>query len=268
MTPEVVGDGYAFPECPRWHGGALWFSDVYAGRVHRLDVATGASEVVAEVEGHPAGLGFLPDGSLLVAEGLSRRVLRVSPGAEPVVHADLSQVATWHLNDMHVDAAGRAYVGNYGDASVPPDPPLPAALALVQPSGAVSVAAEGLEFANGIGLLSSGTLVVAETRSVPGRLTAFSVGTDGSLSDRRVLAELDVMPDGIAVAPDDSVWVASPFTSELLHVSPSGAVVERLAVPTPYAVATDGERLWVCSSPTWVPAEALAARAGAVLRVR
>ncbi len=200
VMTEVLADGFAFPECPVWHDGALWFSDVYAGRVHRL--ADGTAEVVAEVDGHPAGLGFLPDGRLLVAEGLSRQVLRLEPDGSLVTHADLSEVATWHLNDMHVDAAGRAYVGNYGDASVPPAPPHPAALALVQPSGEVSSAAAGMMFANGIDALADGrTLVVAETRSTPGRLTAFTVAASGELSDRRVLAELDVMPDGIAVAP-------------------------------------------------------------------
>lgn len=268
---EVLADGFAFPECPVWHDGALWFSDVYAGRVHRLD-PDGTADVVAEVDGHPAGLGFLPDGRLLVAAGVPRTLLRLEADGSLVEHADLSGVATWHLNDMHVDAAGRAYVGNYGDASAPPDPPYPAELALVQPTGEVSSAATGLMFANGIdGLADGRTLVVAETRSTPGRLTAFTVGPAGELSERRVLAELDVMPDGIAVAPDDSVWVASPFTSELLHVSPDGEVVERLAVPTPYAVALGGpdrDQLLVCSSPTWVPDVALRDLAGAVLRVR
>ncbi|MDP9821081.1 SMP-30/gluconolactonase/LRE family protein [Nocardioides massiliensis] len=271
--PTVVSTGYAFPECPRWHDGALWFSDIHAGQVVRLDIHTGSSEVVAEYDGHPSGLGFLPDGRLLVADGHTSRVLRREPDGTLVEHADVSSVATHTLNDMVVDAQGRAYVGNYGDASVPPAPPFPAALALVQPDGTVTAAATDMMFANGMVVTDEGrTLVVAETRSVPGRLTAFTIGDDGALSERRTLVEFDegIMPDGIALAGDGSIWVASPFTNEVLHVSADGADVRSVPVPTPYAVAVGGDDLdvlLVCSAPTWVPEETLAQRAGAILRV-
>lgn len=271
--PTVVSTGYAFPECPRWHDGALWFSDIHAGQVVRLDLATGESEVVAEYDGHPSGLGFLPDGRLLIADGQTKRILRREPDGTLVEHADVSSVATHTINDMVVDAQGRAYVGNYGDASVPPTPPFPAALALVQPDGTVSIAATEMMFANGMVVTDEGrTLVVAETRSVPGRLTAFDIGADGALSNRRALVEFDegIMPDGIALAADGSIWVASPFTNEVLHVSADGSQVRSVAVPTPYAVAVGGDDLdqvLVCSAPTWVPEEAVQQRAGAILRL-
>ena len=274
---DVVVSGLAFPECPRWYDGALWITDVAAGQVLRWTPGPeGAAgiEVVCEVEGHPAGTGFLPDGRLLVAAGDRRQVLRREPDGSLVVHADLSQVATAQLNDMHVTADGRAYVGNYGDDSVPPAPPAPAVLALVTPEGEVRAAADGMLFANGIATTADGgTLVVAETRATPGRLTRFRVEADGSLADRQVLAELEpgVLPDGIAL-DEESVWVASPFTDQVLRVDlADGRLREVLAVPTPYAVAlggADGRDLFICTAPTWVPADALAARGGQVLRAR
>lgn len=264
----VVSSGFAFPECPVWHDGKLWFSDVAAGEVVRLDLADGSSEVVMSGLSHNAGLGFLPNGDLLVAEGATRRVLRRAADGSVSLHADLSGVATHTLNDMHVDPQGRAYVGNYGDDSVPPAPPFPAALALVQPDGTVSVAAPGLAFPNGVDSdPSRAVLHVAETRSAPSRLTTFDVADDGSLHSPRTLVEFaqDTLADGIAVAPDGSIWVASPFTDEIIHVGANGSILEVIEVPHPYAVAVAGDDLVVCSAPTWVPTEALELREGKIL---
>ncbi|MEN3357919.1 MAG: hypothetical protein V7637_1901 [Mycobacteriales bacterium] len=265
----VLARGLAFPEGPRWHDGALWFSDMYAGEVLRL-VPGAAADRVAAVPECPSGLGFLPDGRLLVVSMHDRRVLRLDPDGLRV-HAELSGLASWHTNDMLVDPAGRAYVGNFGDASAPPDPVTPANLALIQPDGRVGLAAAGMHLANGMALLDGGrTLVVAETRALPPRLTAFDVAADGSLSGRRVLIEFGAeLPDGICAGPDDHLWVASPFTGEILRVIPDGAIEQRLAVPQPpYACVlggADGRTLFVCTSDTWRPDEALAARSGQIL---
>lgn len=271
---QQLSTGHVFPECPRWHEGALWFTDVYAGQVVRLDIDSGESEIVAAVDGHPAGIGFLPDGRLIIAHGASRTLLRREADGSLVQHADLTDIATGSLNDMHVDASGRAYVGNYGDTSAPPAPPFPSKLALVLPDGTASAVADDMLFPNGCGLSADGrTLVVAETRATPGRLSAFAVAEDGTLSNRRTLVEFGegVFPDGIAVAPDDSVWVASPFNNQLIHVSADGAILEEVEVPTPYAVALAGpdrDVLIACSSPSWEPEIAMRDRAGAILRVR
>ncbi|QDQ98788.1 SMP-30/gluconolactonase/LRE family protein [Tomitella fengzijianii] len=276
---EVIAEGLRFPEAPRWHDGALWFSDVYAGRVLRVDPASGAApEAMAELDTAPCGLGFLPDGSLLILSGTDRVVYRREPDGRLAVHADLSELAAWQLNDMCVDAAGRAFVGDYGDDSAPPEPPRPADLIRVDPDGTAAAAAGGMMFANGMVTTGDGaTLIVAETRAVPGRLTAFSIGADGVLTGRRTLCEFDgdVMPDGIAIDGADNVWVASPFTQEILRVDAGGTVDRRLAVPHPYAVALrrpdDGAagagELFVCSSPDWRPDVTATQRAGRVLRI-
>jgi sugar lactone lactonase YvrE len=273
---ETLAEGLTFPEGARWHDGALWFSDTHARAVLRLDPASGALEQVAAVDGRPSGLGFLPDGRLLVSATHERRILRREHDGTLVEHADLTEIATWHVNDMVVDRHGRAYVGNYGDASAPPDPPRPAALALVEAdgSGARAVAHDML-FANGMVVSGDGaTLVVAETRAAPGRLTAFTIDpADGSLSDRRTLVAFDetVFPDGLAIDCEDGIWVASPFGAEVIRVSAAGEVTDRLAIADPYAVALggeDGRDLFVCTSGTWLPEQAERERSGAIRRLR
>jgi sugar lactone lactonase YvrE len=267
---EVLAEGLTFPEGVRWHDGALWFSDMHAHVVLR-QVPGEAPEAVAAVPECPSGLGFLPDGTPLVVSQHDRRVLRIEAGGTRE-HADLSGLAEWHCNDMFVDSQGRAYVGNYGDASAPPDPPHPTVLILVEPDGSARAVAEDLWFPNGIAVSpDGGTLVVAETRSVPGRLTAFDVAADGSLSGRRTLAEFEGgFPDGIAIDAEGAAWVAFPFGDELVRVTADGGIDQRLPFPSPYAVALGGpggRELFVATAPAWEPEEAVRLRAGAVHRL-
>lgn len=186
LKTKVLLDGLMFPECPRWHNGKLWFSDMYARRVMTVDLK-GNAELIAEIPGQPAGLGWLPDGRLLVVSMTDRRLLRLDPKGLVQV-SDLSKFATYHCNDMVVDARGRAYVGNFGfDYSR--ESLVPAAMVLVEPEGRTRIAAENLAFPNGTVITPDGkTLIVAETFAQ--RLTAFNIKADGSLSHRRVWAEV------------------------------------------------------------------------------
>ncbi len=269
---QVVVDGLTFPEGVRWHDGALWFSDMHDHRVLRL-APGGAPQVVAEVPECPSGLGFLPDGRLLVVSMHDRRILRLDDDGLHE-HADLSALAPWHCNDMFVDARGRAYVGNFGDDSAPPDPPHPTVLIAVDPDGTAYVVADDLSFPNGIVVTpDGGTLVVAESRSVPPRLTRFTVAPDGRLSNRETLVEFDAaeLPDGLALDAERNVWVAMPFGDELVRVSASGEIERRVPFASPYAVAVGGEHgrdLFVCTAPTWEPEQAARLRGGAVHRLR
>jgi sugar lactone lactonase YvrE len=269
---ETIARGLAFPEGPRWHDGALWFSDMHAQAVLRLQPG-GTPTVMAKVPGHPSGLGFLPDGRMLVVSMHDRRLMRLDPDGLHE-HADLSGLAPWHCNDMAVTAGGRAYVGNFGDDSAPPDPPAPTVLIAVEPDGAARVVAEDLMFPNGITVSGDGrTLIVAETRSAPGRLTAFSIRPDGGLEDRRVFAEFGEgeLPDGIALDAAGGIWVAMPFSDQVLRVGADGAITSRIPVQSPYAVAVggaDGQDLFICTAPSWQPDEAVRLRGGTVTLVR
>lgn len=222
-----LAGGFAFLEGPRWHDGKLWVSDMHDDRVLAVD-PSGGYDVVVEVPGRPSGLGWLPDGRLLVVSMTDRRLLRLDATGLAEV-ADLSGVATFHCNDMVVDAAGRAYVGNFGSDFEAGGLPRPAALALVSPDGAVRRVAEDLAFPNGAVITPDGrTLIVAE--SFAARLTAFTIAPDGSLAHRRVWAELDgAGPDGICLDAEGAVWVAAPLAKQLLRVREGGAVLERIA---------------------------------------
>ncbi|MDJ0865009.1 MAG: SMP-30/gluconolactonase/LRE family protein [Myxococcota bacterium] len=256
-APRTLLDGLRFPEGPRWHDGRLWFSDMHAGRVLAVDL-DGRAETMAEVAGEPSGLGWLPDGRLLVVSMRDRRLLRQDPDGLHEL-ADLSDVATCFCNDMVVDARGRAYVGNFGFDLHGGAAPCTADLALVHPDGRVEVAARELSFPNGSVITPDGrTLIVGE--SFAARLTAFDVADDGGLSNRRVWARLEgALPDGICLDADGAVWLASPISAEVLRVREGGEVTHRVPVATQaFACMLGGpERrtLFICTAAESDPAK-------------
>src|SRR5215470_17338669 len=180
-TPNVLLDGLYFPEGPRWHEGKLWFSDMHGHRVIKLGL-DGKAETVVEVPAAPSGLGWLPDGRLLVVSMKDRRLLRLDANGLAQV-ADLSRLAPFHCNDMVVDAQGRAYVGNFGFDLHGGAAHVPTVLILVLPSGAARVVADDIQFPNGTVITPDGrTLIIGE--SFGACLTAFDVQADGSLTNR------------------------------------------------------------------------------------
>jgi sugar lactone lactonase YvrE len=236
---SVLLDGLVFPECPRWHQGKLWLSDMGGHKVLTVD-AKGRSEVIASVQ-RPGGLGFLPDGRLLMVSEADPFLRRLDPDGLHTA-ADLSPLGSVVLNDMVVDRAGRAYIGDDAFDMAAGAPPRPGRLILVTPDGDPRVVAEGLGFPNGMVITPDGkTLIVAET--IGRRLTAFDVADDGSLTDRRLFADLGVigptgiLPDGICLDAEGAVWVASLATGEFVRVTEGGAVAQRVPVPGKWAVA-------------------------------
>lgn len=249
--PAVLLDGLHFPEGPRWHEGRLWFSDFYAHEVVAVD-PQGRRESMVTVPEQPSGLGWLPDGRLLVVSMKDRRVMRLDPDGLKV-HADLSGLAAFNCNDMVVDADGRAYVGNFGFNHYIGETPKGAALVRVDPDGTASVAADGLMFPNGTVITpDGGTLIIGETRA--GRLTAFDRAADGTLSNRRVWADLGTnVPDGICLDAEGAVWVADPRNNVVLRVREGGAVTDRVPTGDLGAFACmlggdDRRTLYVCTA--------------------
>ncbi len=224
-TTDIVLDGLTFPECPRWHEGRLWFSDVHAHRIIAL-APDGKAETIAETGLQNAGLGWRPDGTLLVVSMVERRLTKLA-GSRLETVADLSGFEDVQLNDMCVDKSGRSYIGGFGFDINLGHAAKPAALLSVGTAGQASVAADNLMFPNGIVITDDGrTLIVAETAAR--RLTAFDVGQDGALSGRREFASLDVFPDGICLDAEGAVWVASPVTGECVRVREGGEVTVRV----------------------------------------
>jgi sugar lactone lactonase YvrE len=270
---EPFVKGLAFPESPRWHDEALWFSDFYTCRVSRVG-PNGRIESVCEVPGRPSGLGWLPDGRLLVVSMNERRLLRLD-GGELTPVAELAAFAPGPCNDMLVDARGRAYIGNFGFDLQARAAFAPTDLVMVAPDGTVRVVARDMHFPNGTVLTPDGrTLIVAE--SYGQRLTAFDVANDGSLSKRRVWAQLEgrgVGPDGICLDEEGAIWLASPVSREVLRVREGGVIAERLATDG-QAVAcmlggADRRALFVLTGRVLTtPEQSLAERTGAIWTVR
>ena len=257
LLPLLTGGCYF--EAPRWHEGAWWVSDFYRHTVSRVSPA-GQEEIVAEVEHQPSGLGWLPDGSLLIVSMKDHRLLRHADG-ELAEYADLSAYCGGDLNDMVIDRSGRAYVGDFG-----PDlmTAAPTSLKRVDPDGRVTIAAQGLRFPNGSAITPDGrTLIVGETMG--NRLTAFDLAPDGSLSRRRVwaqlgpevtsLAQLRIGPDGCTLDAEGCLWVADALGGPVLRIAPGGQIADQVDLPqgqSAFACALggdDGRTLLLCCAP-------------------
>lgn len=228
MSTNILADGFAFLEGPRWHDGALWVSDMHDERVFRITL-DGARECVADVPERPSGLGWLPDGDLLIASMMDKTLLRISSDGRLRRHARIGELVPRRINDMLVDSAGRAYVGNFGFIFDEGEPPAPTVLIRVDPDSSVHTVANGLVFPNGMALTpDEKLLIVAETFGA--RLTAFDVAPDGSLSNQRLWASMNngAVPDGICIDAQNGVWVASPTTGEVLRIVEGGNVTDRI----------------------------------------
>ena len=271
LTPVV--EGYTFLEGPRWHDGRLWLSDFYTHKVIAV-TAEGKVEEIASVPQQPSGLGFMPDGTLLVVSMRDRRLLRLE-GGELVEHADLSAVATGHVNDMVVDAQGRAYVGNFGFDLMGGAPFRATPLVRVDPDGTTRVATEDLRFPNGSVITpDGGTLIVDETFG--NRVSAFDIAPDGSLGARRdwasfgalpatddveeLVAAAAIGPDGNCLDADGALWVADALHQRVVRLAEGGEILEEISTGDDGAYACmlggdDGRTLYVCIAPGFVESE-------------
>jgi len=224
---HILMTGLVFGETPRWHDGRLWLSDMGAGEVMAVDLA-GQREMVARVP--TLGLGFLPDGRLLIVSMRDGLLLRREPDGALVTHADLTGLARHPWNDLVVDGRGNAYVNNIGFDFATGAAFAPGSLALVTPDGVARQVADGLAFPNGMAVTpDNATLIVAE--SYGARLTAFDIAADGGLSNQRVWAHLGGgHPDGICLDADGAVWYGDVPAKRCVRVREEGEVLETIAL--------------------------------------
>jgi sugar lactone lactonase YvrE len=225
---QTLMTGIAFGESPRWHDDRLWFSDWGTQEIIAVDLE-GESEVIVRVPSFPFCIDFLPDGRLLIVSASDRLLLRREPDGPLVTHADLSTLSEHPWNDIVVDGRGNAYIGNIG-FDFPEAEFAPGTLALVTPDGSARQVADGVAFPNGIVVTpDNSTLIVAE--SYANRLTAFDITADGSLSNRRMWAELGGgVPDGICLDAEDAVWYGDVPNKRCVRVREGGEVLQTIAL--------------------------------------
>lgn len=261
----TVASGFAFTECPRWKDGHLWFVDMHLEQIISIDLETDNLTVI-EVPGSPGGIGWLPDGRLVVVMMEQRQILRREDD-NWVVHADLSADVPTTLNDLVVDQAGRCYVGETGfdphDYLSTPDDiehvtvgkfecPSLSRIFMVEPEGDYRVVCEGVAFGNGI-VIDARTQHLFIAESFGARLSRFDIDHDGSLSNR-VQLPLGFAPDGIGLDDWGCIWVSDVFGHAAQRVTAAGELLER--IPTRQLCLAcavggpSGNDLFLCSSPT------------------
>jgi len=205
--PRILLDDLVFPEGPRWWTDRLLFSDMHAGRVRSVDLDGKMADVSDEISGHPSGLGFLPDGTLVIVSMQDRQL--VTPAGTTL--ADLSEVCPAAANDMVIDRHGRMYVGNFGFDPFSGEPWCTTRLVCVEPDGRARRVGTELMFPNGMVITpDERTLLVAETPAC--KITAFDIHDDGDLGSPRTWADVPGLPDGICLDADGMLWVSCPMT--------------------------------------------------------
>ena len=272
-------DGGKFFEGVRWRDGHWWCSDLYEEHVLRI-APDGAAEVMTKVDGQPSGLGWLPDGSLLVVSMLTQRVMRLpAGGGQLAVHADVGALVVNLINDMVVSPAGHAYVGSFGFDLFGGGSPAPGNIIQIKPDGEASVAADDLLFPNGMVVTPDGaTLIVAETFG--SRFSAFDIAADGTLSNRRIWAQLgdtptydsldsilsvSFAPDGCAIDAEGCIWVADALNNRACRVAEGGEIVDERKGREGWGLYSvtlggeDGRTLLACTAPSFADHERKAA---------
>ncbi len=278
-------DGGGFFEAPRWRESRWWVSDLYRGLVLTVEPDGSTSEMM-KVAGQPSGIGWLPDGSMLVVSMKDQRILRLSRSGEPVVHADLSAFCSGHLNDMVLDRRGRAYVGEFGFDLQGFADPAPAKLMRVDPDGEVTVLADDLMFPNGAVITpDGGTLIVGETAG--SRYTAFSLAEDGSVQERHTWAQvapapelgplaetlpkLKFGPDGCTLDREGCIWAADAVGARCARVAEGGEIVDEIPAPEGLGIfacmlgGADGRTLLMAAAPDFLEINRAGARDAVLL---
>lgn len=233
LDATLVADGFRVGEGPRWHGDKLWFSDIFDEKIYSFHEDTGLT-IEARLQ-RPSGLGWLPDGSLLVAilareDGMNYR------GPAVLSRVDRNEVQTFlaledtntSFNDMVTLSSGRSYLNLYHGGAIGTDE-----LLVVEADGSSRIVASELFHPNGMAVTPDGrAIIMSETHN--GHVTSFSIDEDGGLFDKKTFASDLQLPDGLCLDAEGAVWIGSLFASEFLRVTDGGAITHRVRVPTPY----------------------------------
>ncbi len=265
---ELFVDGVDFGEGPRWRDGHLWYSDFYQHAIYTVTANGERSVAHGDLADQPSGLGWLPDGRLLVVFMQTQQLMVEdgNGGLEP--YADLSPHAAYYCNDMLVTSDGHAYVGEFGFDIGRGEDFATANLIHVAPDQSVSVAAPDMQFPNGtVTTTDEKTLIVGE--SFGGQYVAFDRDKEGLLTNRRVWATVpDMAPDGCTIDADGAIWFADARSGDIVRVLEGGEITDRVTPPQRSFACMlgghDGKQLFVLTSPSSDPRKVTGTGAGAI----
>lgn len=258
---QILIDDLCFGEGPRWRDQHLWLADMHDQCVHKIS-PDGADEIILRLpDDQPSGLGWLPNGDMLIVGMTKRQILRFD-GSNLHLHADLSTLASWYCNDMVVDTSGRAYVGNFGFDIHQGAKPTAAEIICVEPNGDARVVDDNVMFPNGTVITPDGkTLIVGETFA--SRLTAFDIEDNGNLSNKRLWAKLPkgTVPDGICLDAGGGIWSASPTSNNCIRQVEGGKITHRIELSrSAFACMIGADTLYILTSTSSIPSECTANR--------
>ncbi len=225
--PQVFITGLEFGEAPRWHDGRLWVADWGTQEILAIDL-NGNREVMIRLKFpafQPICMDWQPDGRPLIVSSTDNLLLRQEPDGTLQPFAKLSQLPGLGWNEIVVDGRGNAYV-NGGGSFTPGDPAGLGFIALVTPDGQARQVADGIVFPNGMAITpDNSTLIIAESQA--SKLTAFDIAADGTLSNRRVWADLgEDNPDGICLDEEGAVWYADVPHKHCVRVREGGEILQ------------------------------------------
>ncbi|MGX8008680.1 SMP-30/gluconolactonase/LRE family protein [Mesorhizobium sp. ORM8.1] len=227
---NLITEGLAFGESPRWHDGRLWVCNWGTGEIIAIDADGNRKIMLTAPAVLPYSIDWLPDGRLLAICGRQGLLLRQEADGTLVTHADLRQSSKSPWNEIVVDGRGNIYVNGGGPAPASGEHFGPGTIVLITHDGRVQQVAEDIAFANGMAVSADNkTLIIAESHA--NRLTAFDIVGDGTLANRRVWADLgNDYPDGICLDAEGAVWYADVPNKHCVRVREGGAKVDRVEV--------------------------------------
>ena len=273
LQPQTLVTGLVFGESPRWHDGRLWLADWGVHEVVAVDL-DGQREGIVRLPSpsfQAICFDWLPDGRLLIVSSREAVLLRRESDGAVVTHADLARISDRGWNEVVVDGRGNAYVNGVGFDLMAGETFAPGMIALVTSDGSARQVADGIAFPNGMAVTpDNSTLIVAE--SYGKKLTAFDIAADGSLSNRRVWADLGGgVPDGICLDTDGAVWYADVPNKRCVRVREGGEKLQSVNLDRGCFACmlggVDGRMLFMVVR-EWRGLESTADRTGQVLTMK
>ncbi len=248
---ERIGAGFGFTEGPLWRGDHLLFSDIPRNRIVRWRMRGEGPEVTTfrHPSGNANGHTLDRTGRLISCEHSGRRVSRTEPDGRITVVADSYNGCRLNSpNDVVVRSDGSIYFTDppYGlkNHTVWKEQPCHGVYR-VAPNGAITLLVEDFDRPNGLAFSPDESILYIDD-TARRQIRAFDVAADGSLSNDRVLVQMESPdeggPDGMKVDSQGNIYCTGP--GAIWVIRPDGQVLGRIIFPELPANLAWGDADW------------------------